>query len=141
MRYSSLHFIFSRFLPLCSGLVLALLSETAAFGADAEDRIPLSDFARFKKPEMVQIGFSHDRHIEALTEEITDCLRCHMPVEPGSEELSYGFLESSAVLDDSLQTYYHEQCVQCHVRRASEKKNTGPRIAECRSCHIQAAGE
>lgn len=94
-----------------------------AFG---EDRIPIR-IPAVKEYSMPQVFFSHERHVEVLSENDKDCRSCHIENDGGMSEY---FLEVEKFSVEDGVRYMHESCTACHVTM-----KRGPRLVECRLCH------
>ncbi len=93
-----------------------------------KDRISIPD--EFDKLERSASRFDHDKHTEALKQE--DCTSCHKETE--DKQLNFSFaLEKPGSGSEALMEAYHQKCIGCHEKRASEKVETGP--TTCDECH------
>ncbi len=95
--------------------------------------------------ERPPVAFDHDRHTKALkVSKIQDCGLCHALKETDKHLLNpevgvFKFPKGSLDKTDktSIMYAYHNECVSCHRKRASEGKTAGPDIGQCGKCHVR----
>jgi Class III cytochrome C family/Outer membrane cytochrome MtrC/MtrF-like, domains II/IV len=95
--------------------------------------------------ERPPVVFDHDLHTAALkVTGIKDCAACHELKETDPRLANpavkvFKFPKSS--YDDTDKTAimyaYHNACVSCHRKMASEGKKAGPDIGMCGKCHVK----
>ncbi|MDL2306709.1 cytochrome c family protein [Desulfovibrio sp. OttesenSCG-928-C06] len=134
--------VFAAAFTLCAGLALprpALAAEQTA--AKAEDKaravelVTLDGGVAAGKSDLPPVSFFHSKH-----EAIKDCATCHTAPAKDGGVWSWDFKNSASALGASgdVKDFYHSSCVTCHEDGASKGFESGPGIAECRSCHVAA---
>ena len=91
--------------------------------------ISISDvFGALERPP---VRFDHDRHTAALKTE--GCKSCHRVLKSGDFSFAYSIAEGQ---NDgaTLMNAYHDDCIGCHSKRATEGKKTGS--VTCGGCHV-----
>lgn len=127
---------------LLRGMVfIAVLTAAVSFGtpalaADASgkqriDLIMLTGEGKIAKPELPPVTYNHGGHLV-----VGDCASCHTP--PAAEGGSWNWDLKGIPADGNLKDAYHATCVSCHEDYTARGEKSGPGIAECRSCHLQA---
>jgi hypothetical protein len=89
------------------------------------------------------VAFDHDRHVTALKQgKSQDCAVCHLMKETDRRLVNPEvkvFRFPKGIVDETNKTSimyeYHNECVSCHRKKASEGIKTGPDIGLCGSCH------
>lgn len=95
--------------------------------------------------ERPPVAFDHDRHVKSLKQtKMEDCGVCHrLKTQDGrlSDPNVTVFRFPKSTFDETdkaaTMTAYHEACVSCHQKRASEGMPTGPAIGLCGKCHVK----
>lgn len=84
-------------------------------------------FGRLERPQVI---FNHKKHEEALKAD--GCSACHPEAEDGS--VKFDFPKGVKKKDKkSVMNAYHDECIDCHKKKSSENKKTGP--VTCADCH------
>jgi hypothetical protein len=86
-------------------------------------------FGRLERPQVV---FNHSLHTDKLKDK--SCDACHPASPEGNFDFSLPFKlagrDRKSVMDS-----YHDRCIGCHNKMASEKKKAGP--VQCGGCHMK----
>jgi hypothetical protein len=152
-----------RLMKVSAGYILVILLESilmipvgavCVFSADVNSRIAgdtvqtpllISHLGLSPKLERPPVVFNHDLHTTALKSgKSDDCAVCHVmkttdarltPPEARIFKFPKGLFDET---DKTAIMYaYHNQCVSCHRKPASEGKKTGPDIGLCGKCHVK----
>jgi hypothetical protein len=99
-----------------------------------DNKIAIAHMEIFGALERPQVIFDHNKHTKTLKQESKkdECDTCH----PVNEEknLIFGFPKKVEKKDKtSVMNAYHDECINCHKKRSSENKKSGP--ATCGDCH------
>lgn len=96
-----------------------------------ENKISIAHTEIFGKLERPQVIFNHGKHEEAFKKE--GCNTCH-PEKDG--QILFDFPKKVSKKDKtSVMNTYHDQCIDCHKKRSSENKKSGPVV--CADCHSE----
>ena len=120
-------------------------SETQAPFRVAPLPILIEHKGRAAKLERPPVPFNHDRHTKALkVVKMQDCAVCHVLKATDKQLVNpevtvFKFPKASFDETDktSIMYAYHNACVGCHKKRASEGKKAGPEIGQCGECHVR----
>ncbi len=95
-----------------------------------DNKISIAHTEIFGKLERPQVIFDHKKHDEAFKKD--GCKTCH-PVDEYNR-LILDFPKKVSKKDKtSVMKAYHDQCIDCHKKKSSENKKTGPVV--CADCH------
>jgi hypothetical protein len=102
-----------------------------------DDKISISHTDIFGLLERPQVIFDHKKHVDELIKdgkkEWDTCDSCH-PWNEDKTQMSFIFPKKVAKKDkDSFMNAYHDECMNCHKERSSQKKKGGP--VTCGDCH------
>lgn len=111
------------------------------------DVVEISIAGPGRKAVRPSVQFPHDKHTEAVASEGGDCETCHRLMEDGYLSPLYMRLVDKALSRpsgdsrdaapratvDELMELYHDNCLACHTRRATEGLSAGP--VSCGECH------
>jgi len=94
-----------------------------------ENKISIAHTEIFGKLERPQVIFNHGKHQEAYKKE--GCNTCH-PEKDG--QVNFDFPKNVKKKDrTSVMKAYHDECIECHKKRSSDKEKAGP--VNCGDCH------
>jgi len=95
-----------------------------------ENKIAIAHTEIFGKLERPQVIFNHGKHEEAYKKE--GCNTCH-PVND-KNKLIFDFPKKvKGKGKTAVMKAFHDECIDCHKKRNSEKQKSGPLI--CGDCH------
>lgn len=130
-------------LVLAGTAVLLSVAPRGAVGAKSPenvgaDIIVIDDMSAFGRLELPGVTFRHDRHTEALAKQGKDCVSCHAENTNPAKTANwvYKFKRSEDKSYAELKEIYHTGCLSCHTEESAAGRPSGPKAAECRSCHI-----
>ncbi|WP_320172201.1 sulfate respiration complex hexadecaheme cytochrome HmcA [Maridesulfovibrio sp.] len=112
---------------------LSMVGTPQENGNKRPDLIMIDTIAAQEKPEMPAVVFLHEAHSKAVAEQGKDCTACHQKKD-GAMSYKYNRLQDGT--PEQLKEIYHNGCISCHTAQAAEGKKTGPKVGECRSCHV-----
>lgn len=131
--------------PVGSGLAQETNLQSDAPSGPAPFPVFLEHKGRSVELERPAVAFDHQRHTKALPQvKKEDCGVCHT-LKAKDERLVNPDVEvfrfPKDPYDESDKTNvmyaYHQACVGCHRKTASEGKESGPDIGRCGKCHVR----
>ncbi len=138
-------FLFSlRFTRACCCIGLLLLALQPAIGLASQKKAtaapPANGMLRIatqRSGEMPPARFPHDAHAKTLG--AASCATCHTQTEAGKPSLpeAFSFKGTQELSGAKRKALLHTACLGCHTERTSQGLSSGPREAQCRSCHAR----
>lgn len=97
-----------------------------------DNKIGIAHKEIFGKLERPQVVFNHSKHTEVLKAE--GCNACHPAAEEGP--LKFDFPKNVKKKGNTaIMKAYHDECIDCHKKKRSESKKSGP--VTCANCHAK----
>jgi len=116
-------------------LVPVVLAAAVSNSASGESRVDMLEIELPDRTKMPAVTFLHDQHTGAMPDQ--GCETCH-PQENGKYVFDYK--KAGTLAYEAATAFYHDDCAGCHRKMASGGKEAGPRIGQCRECHVEETG-